>query len=62
MQVWDVMPGVPAAGHVTSKGYFHPGNKNNCSKCDSSSPKEPLRGQLKEPLRGKPKPPLTGDV
>lgn len=27
-------PGVPAAGHVTSGGAWHPGAISSCSKCD----------------------------
>jgi hypothetical protein len=33
MTSWDFMPGVPAAGHVTSGGHWHPGAKDNCTKC-----------------------------
>lgn len=29
----DYIPGVPAAGHVTRGGYWHPGSKANCAKC-----------------------------
>lgn len=35
---WQVMPGVPAAGHVTSGGYWHPGSPSGCSKCLQPSP------------------------
>ena len=31
---WPVKPGVPAAGHVTSKGQWHPGNGFACHKCN----------------------------
>jgi hypothetical protein len=28
------MPGVPAAGHITASGYWHPGDGRTCHKCD----------------------------
>lgn len=31
MRVYDVIPGIPAAGHL-SGGYYHPGNKLNCAR------------------------------
>jgi hypothetical protein len=31
---WPYMPGVPAMGHVTSKGYWHPGNGATCPRCN----------------------------
>ncbi len=34
MKAWPYIPGVPAAGHVTSKGYWHPGPVNGCQKCE----------------------------
>ena len=30
---WPCMPGVPAAGHVTAQGLWHPGRPENCRKC-----------------------------
>lgn len=27
------MPGVPAAGHLDARGYWHPGSMSGCSKC-----------------------------
>jgi hypothetical protein len=33
MPARDYMPGVPAAGHITSHGYWHSGNKRHCRKC-----------------------------
>jgi len=30
---WPYMPGVPAAGHVTARGFWHPGRPENCRKC-----------------------------
>jgi hypothetical protein len=32
-QWWPMVPGVPAAGHVTSGGYWHPGPGANCPRC-----------------------------
>jgi len=29
-----VMPGVPAAGHIASNGFWHPGKEDGCSKCE----------------------------
>lgn len=29
----DVIPGVPAAGHVGRGGYWHPGAQTSCVKC-----------------------------
>jgi hypothetical protein len=28
-----LMPGVPAAGHVTASGFWHPGRAEGCVKC-----------------------------
>ena len=33
-QWWPYVPGVPAAGHVTARGYWHPGNGATCPKCN----------------------------
>ena len=30
---WPYMPSVPAAGHVTARGFWHPGRPENCRKC-----------------------------
>lgn len=38
MRAWDYMPGVPAAGHVTSGGAWHPGGARGCRKCEPSRP------------------------
>ena len=32
-RAWPVQPGVPAAGHVTARGYWHPGKIDGCRKC-----------------------------
>jgi hypothetical protein len=34
----DYMPGVPAAGHVTSSGYWHPGPADGCDRCGGGRP------------------------
>ena len=34
MRAWPYMPGVPAAGHVTSGGHWHPGRIDGCVKCE----------------------------
>lgn len=31
---WPHTPGVPAAGHVTSRGAWHPGGGDNCHRCN----------------------------
>jgi hypothetical protein len=32
---WPMVPGVPAAGHVTAQGgYWHPGNGATCPRCN----------------------------
>ena len=33
MRAWPYRPGVPAAGHVTAGGHWHPGAINGCPKC-----------------------------
>lgn len=33
-RAWPMMPGVPAAGHVTGGGYWHPGKEDGCVKCE----------------------------
>jgi hypothetical protein len=33
MTWWPVTPGVPAAGHVTASGFWHPGNGATCPRC-----------------------------
>jgi hypothetical protein len=30
---FEYLPGVPAAGHVTSGGWWHPGRIDGCVKC-----------------------------
>jgi len=37
-RAWEVMPGVPAAGHVTGGGFWHPGRVDGCTKCDVTTP------------------------
>ncbi len=38
MKSWPYMPGVPAAGHVTAAGWWHPGRSENCSRCAEPQP------------------------
>lgn len=33
MKAWLIQAGVPALGHVTSKGFWHPGPIEGCVKC-----------------------------
>lgn len=33
MTAYPLQPGVPAAGHVSSRGYWHPGPIQGCTKC-----------------------------
>jgi len=35
MSAWPVVPGVPATGHVTASGFWHPGAVDGCGKCPS---------------------------
>jgi hypothetical protein len=30
---WPVTPGMPIAGHMTAKGFWHPGRSEGCQKC-----------------------------
>lgn len=34
---WPIQPGVPAMGHVTANGFWHPGAINRCAKCDTTN-------------------------
>lgn len=38
MTTYPLMPGVPAAGHVTAGGAWHPGRAEGCVKCPQSQP------------------------
>lgn len=40
---WDYRPGVPAAGHVTPSGYWHPGALSNCGKAPCKQDEPPRR-------------------
>lgn len=44
---FPVMPGVPAAGHVTSNGFWHPGSAAGCQRtpCNSPPPIERVRSR-----------------
>lgn len=33
-----MMPGVPAAGHLTRGGFWHPGRAEGCAKCEPEPP------------------------
>jgi hypothetical protein len=33
---WSYIPGVPAAGHISTNGFWHPGNLNTCPKSPCS--------------------------
>lgn len=39
MKAWPFRPGVPAAGHITSSGFWHPGPINGCPKCNPAPPR-----------------------
>ena len=38
MRSYPVQPGVPAAGHVTASGFWHPGSSTNCQKGQCQPP------------------------
>lgn len=42
MTAWPFRPGVPAAGHLTLQGWWHPGPISGCAKCGTNNP-APLR-------------------
>lgn len=50
VNAWDYIPGVPAAGHVTTRGYWHPGAAANCSKagCDNDHENDNRNRNIKE--------------
>jgi hypothetical protein len=37
---WPVTPGVPAAGHLTASGFWHPGGGHTCRKCNPPKPND----------------------
>ena len=39
MPAWPVTPGVPAAGHTSSSGFWHPGQIDGCVKCPQTGPR-----------------------
>lgn len=41
MKAWPAVPGVPAAGHLTSSGFWHPGRIDGCPKCPRPAPRKP---------------------
>jgi hypothetical protein len=36
---YEHIPGVPAAGHIASNGYWHPGRIKGCHKCEPPEPR-----------------------
>ena len=34
LKAFDYIPGVPAAGHLTRGGYWHPGPASSCHRCE----------------------------
>lgn len=38
MKARELMPGVPAAGHLTGFGFWHPGPVEGCLKCPTLDP------------------------
>jgi hypothetical protein len=57
VRAWPVVPGVPAAGHVTSAGWWHPGRADGCRKCEPAEPvcclcRRRFGGGVTVPLRG----------
>lgn len=34
-----MVPGVPAAGHLSSGGFWHPGREEGCVKCEPTEPR-----------------------
>lgn len=47
MRAWPYMPGVPAAGHVTARGWWHPGRIEGCAKCP---PPDPVCAECGKPV------------
>jgi hypothetical protein len=39
MKAYPFLPGVPAAGHVTGGGWWHPGKADGCVKCEPYNPR-----------------------
>ena len=35
----DFYPGIPAAGHLTGRGFWHPGDGTRCLRCHPPEPK-----------------------
>ena len=33
MRPWQLVPGCPAAGHISAGGFWHPGRTEGCVKC-----------------------------
>jgi predicted DNA-binding transcriptional regulator AlpA len=32
---YPLVPGLPVAGHVTTRGFWHPGRADGCAKCEA---------------------------
>lgn len=48
MKAYPYIPGVPAAGHIASGGFWHPGRIDGCPKCEPpKTPKRPIRKDKK---------------
>jgi hypothetical protein len=51
MTTWPMVPGCPAAGHMTPHGW-HPGGPDGCPKCPDPEPDLPPRRRVRtEPAR-----------
>ena len=43
--LWLPMPGVPAVGHISPRGFWHPGSPEGCVKCQAASPEDDGEGE-----------------
>lgn len=46
MKPRDYLPGVPAAGHITGLGGYHPGRAATCAVCKVAPPPHPWVGRV----------------
>lgn len=53
MKSWDYIPGVPIAGHVTSGGHWHAGDRRTCAKCKEKAESHRRNGRPVRPGLGK---------
>jgi hypothetical protein len=51
MPAWPVRQGVPAAGHVTGGGHWHPGAVQGCAKCKTTERRTMFKYDTKKDLR-----------